>query len=215
MAEIWKNLVGFESSYEVSSKGRIRSKERYVKSVRATCGKRLVNAQIIKQFIKNNGYMSVLLQGKKGRVNVLVHRAVAIAFLPNPDNLPVVDHIDTNKTNNEVSNLRWVTHSQNVLNPITRARMNEKIKRGNDSYLHSHKNHNVHSKGATHYKAIAVVQLSKDGQFIKEFDTVSDAARAFGSNIATNISYCCNGKRVYAYGYRWMYKKDYDNQFNK
>lgn len=209
MEEIWKDMVGLEERYEISSEGRVRTKERYVNHTRSKAGKRLIKSRIIKQYKQHNGYMNLVLMGDNGRkVNILTHRAVALAFLPNPNNLPVVDHIDTDKTNNKVSNLRWVTHSENVHNPISFDKMKKSCKRGEDNPLHYYKNHSFHSRGKEHYKAISVLQMDDDGNILREYPTVSEAARSFGSNIASNISYCCKGKRNKAFGYRWKYKNN-------
>lgn len=97
--EIWKDIDGFEGLYEVSTKGRVRNK----KTNRIFIG-------------KNNsaGYRAVTLKGN----DYNIHRLVALAFIPNPQNLPQVDHVDENKGNNDVSNLRWVTSSENVRHSI-------------------------------------------------------------------------------------------------
>ena len=101
--EEWKRIVynGVEYEYEVSTKG---GKVRNIKTGR-----------IMSEFISNDGYAFVVLSlnGKKKRFSV--HRLVATMFIPNPDNLPEVDHIDRNRSNNSVENLRWVSHRDNVL----------------------------------------------------------------------------------------------------
>ena len=104
MKEAWKDIIGFEGLYQVSSLGRIRSLDRFVYNSRAISGKRPIKSQIIKQSIQRNGYANVHLSKEGKGINVLVHRAVAKAFIPNPNNLPAVDHIDTDKTNNNGSN---------------------------------------------------------------------------------------------------------------
>jgi hypothetical protein len=71
--------------------------------------------QYMSSFPNNIGYIQVsLTHDTKGKVNRLVHRLVAEAFIPNPDNLTDVDHIDEDKTNNKKSNLRWIKHAENV-----------------------------------------------------------------------------------------------------
>lgn len=105
--EVWRGIVGFPR-YEVSNLGRVRSIS-YMRT-----GK----VKILKQY-KKVGYFQVCLM-LNGRANYRqIGRLVALTFIPNPDNKPCVDHIDTNKENNRVENLRWVTYKENMNNPLT------------------------------------------------------------------------------------------------
>lgn len=101
MEEIWKDVVGYEGSYQVSSWGR-------VKSLKA--GKE----KILSEIISTRGYCQLLLykRGEK-RVNAKVHRLVATAFLPNPYDLPEVNHINGFRHDNNISNLEWCTREEN------------------------------------------------------------------------------------------------------
>ena len=101
MEEIWKDVVGYEGLYEVSNFGNVRSLFRYKKQLRWD--------------VANNRYATVQLFKNKIGKRLLVHRLVAEAFLPNPRNLPVVNHKDENKLNNNVDNLEWCTGVQFVL----------------------------------------------------------------------------------------------------
>lgn len=113
--EIWKAIEGFEGLYEVSNLGRVRSLDRtYPNNYRPHKG-------IIKKFALcggrgHNKYPTVGLQrvNPKFKTGALVHRLVAKAFIPNPDNKPEVNHIDGNKLNNHVDNLEWCTRKENV-----------------------------------------------------------------------------------------------------
>lgn len=97
--ETWKPVEGF-NAYEVSNLGRVRNRKS------KTIKKTVIN--------KNTGYEMVMLFGKEKPVNCYVHRLVAEAFLANPDGCTDVDHIDNKRSNNIVTNLRWVMHRDNV-----------------------------------------------------------------------------------------------------
>lgn len=166
MAEIWKDVVGYEGLYQVSDRGRIKSICSYV---------RLQNGELMKKkphILKLQdrcGYKCVNLF-KGGRSHTLnIHRLVAEAFLPNPHRYSVVNHKDENKSNNSLSNLEWCTHAYNL------------------SYGTAQRRRAV-SQGKV------VIQLDKNGAFIKRHLTLMDACRDTGINFQ-NISQCCNNKR--------------------
>ena len=94
--EVWKNIDGFDGRYQVSTWGRVRS----------------ING-IMKPYVNHNGYLKIGLM-KNGKCHKKrINRLVAMAFIENPDNLPQVDHIDGNKQNNSITNLRWANNSEN------------------------------------------------------------------------------------------------------
>lgn len=106
--EVWRPIAGYECFYEVSNLGRVRSL-----MMRNGSGS-FARKKLMTQHNNGHGYkyVSIRLNGK--RKNFYVHRLVADAFVPNPNNLPVVDHIDFDKTNNNADNLQWMTQKQNV-----------------------------------------------------------------------------------------------------
>lgn len=110
--EIWRDIKGYEGLYQVSNLGRVKSLERYVKGI---YGLRKVQQKIISiTRIRTNGYMQVHLTKNGIAKTYQVHRLVAEAFIPNPHNLPIVNHKDENKINNCVWNLEWCTYSYNL-----------------------------------------------------------------------------------------------------
>ena len=117
--EIWKDIDRYEGLYQVSNFGRVKSigygKER-----------------VLKAGVNSRGYLNVVLfKDGKGK-SFTVHRLVAIAFIPNPENKEQIDHIDTVRTNNRVSNLRWCTQEENQNNSLTKKRRSKSMKSGNN-----------------------------------------------------------------------------------
>lgn len=105
--EIWKDIVGYEDIYEVSSLGR-------VKSLPKQRGTAFVGSFLLSPKNNRDGYLCVSLNKNKNKKHVMVHRLVAQAFHINPENKKTVNHIDCNKKNNNASNLEWNTHKENV-----------------------------------------------------------------------------------------------------
>ena len=107
--EEWKSIPGYEGLYEVSSYGRIKSLERYRFN---NGGIQLLKERIMKP-LNYNGYKKVVLLKNGSKKIEYIHRLVAKLFIPNPDNLPCVNHKDEDKSNNRVDNLEWCTVKYN------------------------------------------------------------------------------------------------------
>ena len=213
-AEVWKDVVGYEDRYQVSNIGRVRSKEfrvlyRYDK--RITFRK----AKLRTLCLTDHGYYAVILNDpRKGNPKRFhVHRLVAMAFIPNPDNKPNIDHINTIRTDNRVENLRWCTQSENNLNPITLGRMRN-VKRKPHSDETKKKIGEIMKikmkNPITHQKEInrgwSVIAYNDDGYY-KEYRSTRFATEDTGIS-RCNICSCCNGKRKTAGGLKWKYKYD-------
>ncbi len=114
MKEIWKDIEGYEGLYQVSNLGRVKSLERLVTPRPGVAYTR--PEQIIKHNYgsKIKGYPNLNLCRDGRVVNALIHRLVAQAFIPNPDNKRCINHIDGDKNNFKISNIEWVTHSENT-----------------------------------------------------------------------------------------------------
>lgn len=163
MKEIWKPVQGFESKYEISNFGNIRN----------TKGKQL------SPWDNREGYLCIDLWDGK-RTHKKIHRLVAEAFIPNPNNLPLVNHINEEKYDNRVDNLEWVTAAENC-NHGTR---NEKV---------SWENKN----------GIPVIGTSIQSGKKIYFASAAEAERN-GFNHSLVIA-CCRGKRNFHKGYYWDY----------
>ena len=165
--EIWCPIKGFEGLYDVSDQGRVKSlkfgKERVLNPVR-----------------DGGGYLFVILYKNREHKICKVHRLVAKTFIPNPDNLPQVNHKDEDKENNSVQNLEWCDSKYNINYGTRNQRVSEK-----------------HSK--------SVLQFTKDGEFVREWKSTNDVQRNLGY-FHNNISNCCNGKCKSSNGFIWKFK---------
>ena len=180
--EIWKDINGYDG-YQVSNKGRVKS------TIVRNEGK------LLKIGINKLGYCIVGLRVNGKSKTHYVHRLVAETFVPNPDKKLCIDHINTDKTDNRVENLRWCTQKENLNNPLTKEKWSE-----------THRERGVLSiRGGKHYKAKKVQQFTKDGIFIKEWSTPIEAARELGHRYSTTIGDCCRGIQKTAYGFIWKY----------
>lgn len=107
--EIWKDIKGYEGLYQISNLGKVKSMPRMMKN-------RKCDEIIKKPSFSNKGYYRLPLYNDGEVKYYAIHRLVAEAFIDNPENKPTVDHIDRNKLNNNVSNLRWATYKEQLKN---------------------------------------------------------------------------------------------------
>ena len=112
MEEIWKDIAGYEGLYQISNKGRVKSLNRLVKDTTRDRVQK-IKGRILKYCDNGKGYKLVYLNKNRKRKNYYVHRLVAETFIPNPRQLPEVNHKDLNKANNKISNLEWITELDN------------------------------------------------------------------------------------------------------
>ncbi len=168
--EIWKDIPGYVGIYQVSNNGNVRRKEKY----KAIPG-------VLHPIKKTNGYLCIDLSYKCNKKRFLIHRLVAMVFIPNPDNLPQINHKNEIKTDNRAENLEWCTQKYN--NSYGTARLRTSIK-----------------------QSTAVIQFTLNGQKIKEFYGMHEAERKTGVSVQ-NIHKCCIGVYKSAGGFKWQYVK--------
>lgn len=156
----------------------------------------------LKPSVSNNGYCGIELRNAKGRKRLLVHRLVALTYIPNPNNYPQVNHKDENKLNNEANNLEWCTAKYNMNYGLGAKTRHKKIDYSKASYkLNAVKN------GKKACKPVARYTMS--GHYIDSYESAADAKRKL--NLTSNhISECASGKRTTAHGYVWKYERSDD-----
>ena len=190
-SEVWKDISGYVGLYQVSNFGRVKSLQRVIKvkhPTGCTYTKRWL-CRILKPVKDTNGY-SVVSLGKHNRK--LIHRLVAEAFIPNPENKPHINHIDGNKTNNFLENLEWATVSENALH-------SHRVLR------HKSVNPTLGKFGKNHHNSKIVLQI-KDGKIIAKFYGAAEAERKTKIN-RTAICMTCRGYHKTAGGFQWKYKE--------
>lgn len=163
--EEWRMVPDYEGLYMVSNKGRIYG----------------IKRKLYRKFkTDKDGYLIVNLSKNSKQDYPSVHRLVAMAFIPNPNNLPEVNHKDENPENNCVDNLEWCTAEYNVNYGTRNKRVAEKLSK-------------------------PIEQWSKDGQLIKVWASLKEVEKEKGWSHG-NISGCANGLNKTAYGFIWKFQ---------
>lgn len=184
--EVWKDIPEYQDFYQISNFGRVRALQRTIlhkPSVKFPNGRKVVYKE--RELIPstdNNGYLFIQLYKNGNFKSKRIHRLVAETFLPNPQNLEQVNHIDENKTNNCVNNLQWCSPKYNV-------------NYGTGKYRKVRNN-------------IPVLQFSKQGEFIAEYNSATAATIALGipQFYARDILRVCRGVGKTVQGFIWKLK---------
>ena len=178
--ESWKSIKGFEDSYAISNLGNIKSKQRSKQFGRSV---KIFPEKILKQSEDKDGYMRIGLSKNSLKKMFFVHRLVAMHFINNSQNLPLVNHKDGVKNNNVASNLEWCDSSYNAKHAFE---------------IGLSKSH----CGGTSKKVAKI--NSANNELITIYKSMSEASR--NNDITTqSISYCANGKQSIAKGFKWKF----------
>ena len=184
--EIWKDIKDFEGLYQASSFGRVRSLDRYVKMTNRWGQQSFVFKKgVILKPCLTRGYKVVLLSNRNKQHKYYpkrVNRLIAETFIPNPDNLPQVNHKDENKLNNRVDNLEWCTIEYN-------------------------NNYGTKNQRCAKTLGVRIVQTSLDDKIVNKYDSIRIATRETGFDFR-NIQHCLKGVTKTAYGYKWKYESE-------
>ena len=196
MEEKWKDIRGYEGYYQISNLGRVKSLDRAVVysdgRVRKFPGKIMALTDI-----SNAGYIVVSLQKNNIREKFTIHKLVASHFCPNPDNKPIVNHLDENKLNNRSDNLCWATYTENLMWNDSRAKRPYNPTTKNKEALKRLWNKNKKP----------VVQYDLNHNLIAIYPSAHEATESLGLLPYTkrNIQQVCEGRQRTAYGYIWEY----------
>ena len=181
MADDWMAVLGYEGLYVVNSCGVVKSLGRSLTRKDGRSYNR--EGRVLTQHPDTKGYMKVHLCKDGKPKNAYVHRLVAQAFIPNPDNLPQVNHINEDKADNRVENLEWTSCIENI-------------------------HHGTGIQRSALMRSVPVIRISPDGA-VKHYVSASYAARAMGI-VSQGIQHCCAGRQRTYKGYRWEYASKED-----
>lgn len=199
--ERWKDIPGYEEYYSVSTYGRVLAKFRLVKYTDKDGNeqwKRVESHLLNDKKRDKGGYVSVSLRGDDyfAPKTIGVHRLVALAFIPNPDNLPIINHKDENPSNNNVDNLEWCTHKYNLSYGTAQARRVQTIlaKAGEKA---------VKEKGL-------ISVFIEDGKHVGDFPSIKIAMKTLGIKVKSTarVERCLAGEIDSAFGYEWGYDRE-------
>lgn len=175
--ELWYDVPGYKNLYQISNLQRVRSYPRLGKT-------RLIGGKILNPYMFPNGYWAVTFCHKRKYKTAYIHRLMAEVFLPNPNNYPIVNHKDSNPSNNNIENLEWCTQSYNVKYGFTN---NGRVQKGGRK---------------TKFK---INQYDLNMNFIRNWDSVKQICQELFLDQAS-ISKCCNGKLKTVGGFIWKYE---------
>lgn len=155
---IWVDVVGFEGYYKISNRGSVLS---------------VASGELRKLTLNRGGYYHLTIHKKGHNKNITVHRLVATGFIPNPFNLPAINHKNGIKTDNRVENLEWCTYQENTLHAMS---MGLKKNRTSESFTQEERD------SIAIRKSKPILQIDRSGRIIGKFDSMKLAAKMVGKS---------------------------------
>jgi len=162
MEEVWKDIPNYEGIYKISNLGRIMNSKNRILTTKTT-----------------GNYNHIILCKNGSRKNFTIHKLVAMAFIPNPNNYSCINHINENSRDNRVDNLEWCTQTYNI-------------------------NYGARTKKVIEKQSIKISQYDLDGNYIRDWNCINDAIREYNNYHIVNV---LKGNRKKASGYIWKYKE--------
>jgi len=191
--EIWVEFKNTNGLYSISNFGRIKRNK-----IPQTIGSRKrINTGVPEKILRRTtrkGYLYCMISVLNKRKTFRIHREVAIHFIENPQNLPMINHKNGIRHDNRLDNLEWCNNSHNQV----------------QSFLKNGRVHHRPLLGKTGYACFnskTVCQFTKDGEYIREWGSASEASRQLNI-FSSSISFCCIGRYKTAGGFIWKYKSD-------
>lgn len=185
MKELWKDILDYEYKYQISNYGRVKIKENI--SQRMNMGELrdyVQKSKIMNPTRNGYGYLKVRLTDINGKAkNLYVHRLVALHFIPNPKNEPQVNHINGDKTDNNINNLEWNSRSENI------------------SHAFNVLGFEPNTKGINPPSPVLQIDILTN-EILAKYESIKEVQNATG---IAHISCVCRGERNTAGGFMWKY----------
>ena len=192
MGEVWKCIIGYEDLYEISNYGNVRSLDKCFLDKEGKVYRR--EGVHLKPARNKYGYLQVSLSTSNKQSSHTIHTLVTRMFIDNPENKPTVNHKDGDKLNNHYSNLEWATKSEQAIHSL-KLKLRKMPNSWNGKF------------GGEHGASKKVNQYDKNGNFIRQFNSIIEASESVNIH-PSGITKVCKMIKNTAAGYKWKYNEE-------